>query len=322
MGAFELAVFGTEDRAEIDDRLRSACHATLRADVEHVAWLTVSVAAVAGLELRDGTTVVGRAYQPNVTSRFLEAVIRVQTAARRAGLPAPEPLGPPITLPWGLMRFERLLDDAGLRRFDDQELDLSAAALAAQVRAASEVDPAGLEDHPMAPTDRLYPAPHSPIFDFEATAAGAEWIDEIADAARSARDRDTSRAIVHSDWSARNIRIVDGRLTAVFDWESAEWGPETSGVGVAAATWRSVGEAGEPLAPDGAELQRYLAAYERHRGAPFTPVQRRAALGAAVYTYAYTARCEHSLVPEGREGRARARLDRDGAALLAMLDAG
>ena len=38
----------------------------------------------------------------------------------------------------------------------------------------------------------LYPEPHSPIFDFVATAAGSVWIDEYARAALAVRDRDVS----------------------------------------------------------------------------------------------------------------------------------
>src|SRR5205085_1228868 len=83
------------------------------------------------------------------------------------------------------------------------------AGLAAQVRAGRDVDPTGLEEHPMAVTDDLYPTPHTTLFDFEKTAAGAEWIDEIAVVARQARDADADRAIVHADWSARNIRVID-----------------------------------------------------------------------------------------------------------------
>jgi hypothetical protein len=319
MGTFERSVFGTEDPEAIEERFRTAGEATLGTPVTRVAWMVVSVAAVAGLELEDGRTVVARAYQPNVTPRFLNAAIRAQAAARAAGLPAPDPLTPAVVVPWGLVRFETLLADGGIRTFDRGEMDVSAAGLAAQVRAAAGVDPSGLEDHPMASTDDLYPTPHTPIFDCEGTAAGAEWIDEIAVVARAARDADSSRTIVHGDWSARNIRIVDRRLAAIFDWESVGWEAESTGVGIAAATWRSGGEADEPPAPEAAELQAYIAAYERHRGEPFTPVQRRAALGAAVYGYAYIARCEHSLVPHGRESRARARLDRDGAELLALL---
>jgi hypothetical protein len=319
VGAFELDVFGTEDRHTIEDRLRSACTSALGVDVDRVAWLVVSVAAVAGLELHDGRTVVARAYQSNVSVRFLDAAIRVQAAAREAGLPAAEPLTPAVDVPWGLVRFETAIPDEGMRPLTDDELEVSAAGLASQVEAARGVDPSGLEDHPMASTDNLYPTPHTPLFDFVATAAGAEWIDEIAVVAKAARDTDPDRTIVHSDWSARNIRVADGRLTAVFDWESAEWAPESTGVGIAAATWRSNAGAGDDLAPDADELRRYVDAYERHRPAPFAPLQRHAALGAALYAYAYTARCEHSLFPDARVGRARTRLDRDGDQLLALL---
>ena len=321
MGTFERSVFGTEDETSIDRLFVDAAADVLGLEVRRVAWRVYSVAAVVGLELGDGSVVVARAYQPNVTAAFLDATIRVQDAARVAGLPAAEPLTAATPTAWGLVRFERELPDPGVRGLGDDELDISADGLARQVEAARAVDPRDLDAHPMASTDDLYPIPHSPIFDFEATAAGAEWIDEIAAAARRVRDADTEPSLVHGDWSARNIRVEGGRITAIFDWESVSSEPETWGVGVAATTWRSTGEPGdEAIAPDADDLRRYLAAYEAHRPEPFTESQRRAALGAAVYCLAYSARCEHALRPSGREGRARTRLDLDGAALLALLE--
>ena len=48
--------------------------------------------------------------------------------------------------------------------------------------------------------------PHSPSFDFEATAAGAQWIDDLARAALPCADFG-DRVVAHTDWSARNVRL-------------------------------------------------------------------------------------------------------------------
>jgi hypothetical protein len=188
----------------------------------------------------------------------------------------------------------------------------SARGLARLVALAAALDPAGLDEHPMSlPKTQLYPEPHSPLFDFAATAEGAEWVDGIATAAREQMSTE-SPVIAHGDWSARNIRLDDDRLECVYDWESLQVVPEATAVGIAAATWRYVGEPDEPLAPTATEIRRYVDSYETHRGQPFQPADRRGAHAAAVYALAYTARCEHALTPGTTTGRASGRLANNG----------
>lgn len=160
------------------------------------------------------------------------------------------------------------------------------------------------------PDDELYPPPHSPLFDLTATKAGAEWIDEIAAAARTAMTDDDA-LISHGDWSARNVRLGPDGLIGVYDWESLRFGPESTAVGSAAATWRSLGGPNDPTAPSAAEIERFIVLYERERDQPFSAGQRRSARAAAVFALAYTARCEHALRPGIRSGRASGRLAQD-----------
>jgi len=177
---------------------------------------------------------------------------------------------------------------------------------------------APLAFHPLAtPVDGVYPEPHSPLFDFEATRGGAEWIDEIARAAIAARDSDAAAPVVaHTDWSARNVRVWADGVRAIYDLDSLSLVPESTAVGIAAATWDAFGEAGEAVAPAPVEAASWVAAYER-AGRSLSPSQRHAAAGSVLYSLAYTARCEHAVEavsPElGRPRRARDRLERDGA---------
>ena len=102
---------------------------------------------------------------------------------------------------------------------------MSARGLARLVSLKNGIDPAGLGANPMAlPDTDLYPSPHSPLFDFERTAAGAQWIDEIAAAARAAMTADDA-LISHGDWSARNIRLGSAYLDddlAIVAWSDAK----------------------------------------------------------------------------------------------------
>ena len=103
---------------------------------------------------------------------------------------------------------------------------------------------AGLGQSPPARRDRplpgtaFYPVPHSPNFDFDGTAQGAEWIDRFAAQAKVVMSQEKVRSVItHADWSARNIRIVDDRLVAAYD--SVASMTEATAVGQTALTWRS-----------------------------------------------------------------------------------
>jgi hypothetical protein len=310
-GPLESAIVGTADPVVVAETLSSLAHAATGVPVRAGRWYRASVSAVAGVVLADGREVVVRAYQPATGAAFVEGVIRVQRHLDSTGFPCAAPLGEPVAVDGVLGRAETDLADPGARCFAPAEMAASAAGLAELVARSASLDPVGLERHPMALSDSLYPVPHSPHFDFEATAAGAGWIDDIAAAARDAMTDDDA-VIAHGDWSARNVRLGPAGLRAVYDWESLQFVPESWALGAAAATWRSLGEPDDELAPSDPEIRAYIDRYERARRRPLSPDQRRSARAAAVFALAYTARCEHALDPGSTDGRAIARLARGG----------
>lgn len=311
VGTLELATFGSTDPKEIAASLALLVSAATGESVADGLWYAASIDVVAGAVLSDGRPVIVRAYQRDVDVSFIAGVVRVQEHLAQAGFPCAVPLSGALEAEGLVGRVESMLVDPGPRRFDLAEMAGSAQGLARLVTLADHVDSAGLEANPMSlPAVGLYPKPHSPVSDFEATADGAQWIDDIAAEAR-ARMTDGEVVISHGDWSARNVRL-DGRgLVCAFDWESLQVGPEPMALGIAAATWRALGKEGEPLAPPSSEVRKYVEEYERARGQRFSVEARRSAHAAAVYCLAYTARCEHALRPGDRTGRATGRLSTD-----------
>lgn len=310
-GPFEAEVFGTTDPSMVAEVLSSLTLAATGSAVRGGRWYRSSVAAVAAVILDGGREVVTRAYRPSTNSAFVDGVVRVQTHLARRGYPCAEPLAAPVVVDDILGRAESLLVDPGPRRFGRHEMAQSAHGLADLVRLVADIESTGLDANPMAlPNAELYPPPHSPLFDFAATASGAEWIDEIAIAARGAITAGDD-LISHFDWSARNIRLGPAGVVCAYDWESLQCGPESTAVGVAAATWQSRGLPKEPPAPSATEIENYIQLYEGGRGRKFSADERRSARSAAVFTLAYTARCEHALEPGNRRGRASARLAHD-----------
>jgi hypothetical protein len=317
----ERQVFDTDDPDQISAQIDSFCRHHLRCDVADGLFYTPSVGCVVGVVLADGRQAVMKGYQPRWTKTFLSAVSRVQRHLAQNGFTCPAPLAGPAPLGLGMASVETLLADPGPTPVRADLMPVSAAGLARVVALCRPQDATGLAPHPLdSPAGGLYPEPHSPLFDFEATAAGAEWIDELATIARSARDSlDRPAVVAHTDWSARNVRFGAEAIVAVYDWDSLALVTETTAVGQAAGTWSAFGVEEEPLAPSAEEVAAYVRCYEAARGQAFSPVERTAIGGAALWVLAYTARCEHALGADPTAvRRASGRLRAEGGRLLAL----
>lgn len=318
----ELGVFRTSDAGAVAAQLEAFAFRTLGSPVQDALFYGSSSGCVAGLLLADGQRAVVKAYQPRWGYQFLSAVRRVQEHLANAGFPCPRPFAGPASAGVALATVEALVPDPGMRTLTSrQQMSVSARALARQVELCRSLsEPVLAEQHPLRGSDEgLFPQPHNPIFDFSLRQEQARWIDQLAMAAKQARGVDDSPpTVVHADWSARNVRIDDHELCIAYDWDSLTEAPESVAVGQAAATWRSTGEASDPLAPDAEEVHAYVSAYEIASGRVLSQKQRAAALAAALWVLAYTARCEHAL--EAATGRcverARARLADQGSAYL------
>jgi len=327
----EETVFGVADAAAVADAVRAAVHRHLGVAVVRAELWQASVGCTAGLHLDDGTAVALKVHQPRVGAPYLRAASRVQRWLHAAALPCPRPRHDPIPVGLGWATVDDLAPPPpDERRAGDATTRTASATTLAQVTAAattgaSPADRAALAAHPLRPPPdgALWPEPHSPLFDLGAGAADAAWIDDLATAARAARDAGaTGPVVTHTDWAHRNVRFAaDGAVAVAYDWDSLATVDEMTGLGQAAMTWRATGEADDTDPFPGAdEVDAYLDAYGAARGRPLRPDERRRARAAAVWTLAYTARCEHALahrVPAvPAPTAARSRLADTAAALL------
>jgi hypothetical protein len=322
-------VFGTGDPREMAAIIDRLCRDELGAGAREGLFYGASAGCVLGVRLNDGREVVIKAYQERWQAPFLHAVQAVQAHAARNGIPCAAPLRKPTALVPGRpcqAVVESYRPDPGLQPFASApERRVSAAGLARQIAVCRELAALPeLADHPLRrSTGGLYGEPHSPLFDFAGTAAGAGWIDAIAAPAVVLRDADERPPVVaHTDWSARNVRLNDDGLLAVYDWDSAALVPESTAVGQAAMTWSVTADPGGTEFPKAPDISGFIADYEEAAGYRLDDEQWRAAGAAAAYTLAYTARCEHSLQATGRarsdQHAAHDRLAETGEWLLAL----
>ena len=318
----EPAIFETADPASIAAAIGTHVAVSLGSPVAEAFFYRASVGSVAGLILGDGRRVVLKAHQPGVREARLLAVQEVMTALAGAGFPCPRPLVGPVPLGRGVATIETLLDDGELRDGHEpavrRELARRLVELMRTVAATPARDALGPSWFSGLPADRLWPRPHSALFDFEATASGAETIDAIAAEARGV-PRSGARVVGHFDWRAEHARFAGDRMVAAYDWDSLHVDLEPVAAGAAAHAFCADWERDDvPAAPTVDELHAFVAEVEAARGRPFDAAERQTLAGAMVYSLAYTARCSHAL---GARATARSRafielVEREGPALL------
>jgi hypothetical protein len=283
----ERSIFGTDDPRAIWTQVLEACP-----DALDCFAFEVSVGALFGLRLRDGSRIALKVHVGRVETRYLEAVQRVQEHLAARGFPCPKPLGVRERVTLEEWRDEGVYRDA----HEPEVRGVVAGQLAELFRVTDELQPPpGLEPYVAPPDAPLWPVPHNVLFDFEATAGGAEWIDEIAAAAKPVRDARVGRLVIgHGDWTVKHFRFEGLRPTVIYDWDlNTDF--ETVFVGGSAATFTYTEHLPVSVWPTLEEAAAFLEEYEQARTQPFAPEERAAARAAAVYSRAYSARCTHAV---------------------------
>jgi hypothetical protein len=288
-------ILGTLDAGEIRGRVRE-----LDPETAEIFYFAASVGALFGVRRRDGSRVAIKVNKLFTDEGYFAEVQQLQALLADAGFPAPRPVRR-----IGTVTVDEWLDDGVYR--DAHEPEVRRAMTRELARFHRLATGTGLRPRRefLRPEGALWPKPHNVLFDFEATTAGAEWIDEIAAAARATADRRIGAEVVgHTDWSTKHLRFNPQlELTALYDWDSVTTDLEPSLVGTAAGSFTYIEELGDDVAvwPSTAESQAFIAEYEEERGEPFDDDERAATSAACVYLRAYAARCHHSVGGDARE---------------------
>jgi hypothetical protein len=298
------SLFGSDDPGTVVTTIETFCRNALGSPLHETIFYEVSLGIVVGLSLADGRHVVIKGLIEERPLAYLRAVVRVQRYLLAQGFPCTRPLYDPLPLGRGLALVEAL-DASG--EFHDahdprwrRPLAEHLAWLIRLLRHPEKivgVTP-DLFDFRL-PADTLWGKPHSNIFDFAATTQGAEWIDEIARKAKSILDNRAGDLVLgHTDWSTKHVRYTGDKVHIIYDWDSLALNKEPAIVGSAAMYYTYI-----PFLPDASgsptreETLAFIADYETARGKAFSQEERLTLNAAITYSYAYSARCEHSLSP-------------------------
>jgi Phosphotransferase enzyme family len=273
----------------------------LGAGIAGPRFYVASTGCVLGVDLDDGRGVVVKVHQPVTAAPVLAAVQRVQRHLHERGFPAPVPLAGPAALGPGIAIVESMLA-AGI--VPDATRPRMRRVLATSLRRlftlTREFTGAAALSRRAVPRgeDRVFPRVHSPVFDFEATRVGAEWIEDLAARAAPtvARDGAGPTVLTHVDFRVEHLRVDGDQLVAVYDWDSLCVDFEAVAVGQVAHAFTI--DWSEPVAhvPSVDEATAFVEDYEQVRGRRFDDREWRVARAAWVYSTAYGARCEHALL--------------------------
>jgi hypothetical protein len=293
------AVLGTNDPVLVAEALTQAVDAALGVPIVAARFYEPGAGVVVGLDLADGRSVVAKVHRATFTPfEHLVTIARVQADLVAAGVPAPAPLAGPLVLGDGWLTIEEYRGGDTADGYDPVVRRGMASALRDFIDAArphaSGTQLGSWVGEPV--IDDLWPEPHDLRFDFPGTAAGAEWIDDAARAARATLVAAALPDIVgHLDWRVQNLAFADRTVSAVYDWDSVALGPEAAVVGSASVIhpvdWRL--EQPDPL-PTLDQLDGFVTDYEAARGGTFDDHEREVLTAAQRWIASYGARCQHS----------------------------
>ena len=306
----ELDAFGTADPQAIAAMIDAFVREQLGYAVAGHLFCSTSVGSTHGLALVDGRRVVLKARPPQSSNPDLPldlASCRETTTAQRwlhaRGVPCPEPVCDPAPLGHGVATIDAVLTGGHVPDARDPAVRSTLAhGQHEHARLLEPLRPRLTVRHFLPPRDRLFPQPHSKLFDVDATAHEAGWIETIARRARDIAESVAATMIAaHSDWRTEHVRLdEDGNLVASYDWDSVAIRPETQIVGITmhgfTCDWSSPNATHLPTL---AEMLGWLDDWQHARGRPFTADEHAAARAWAVYAIAYGARI--SIAPGDRE---------------------
>lgn len=320
----DRAVFGTTDASEIAALLEGFCERELGAEVAGARFYRVSAACVAGLDLADGRAVVLKAQRGDRREEYLAACADFRAVLAAEGFPCPRPITGPRRAGPAWVTAEELREAGSQADAHDPAIRRAITDALARIEELSLRFPSperfGRAWFCGLPEGRVFPRPHSPFFDFEATRDGAEWIERLAAEARGRRSAaEGERAVGHFDFRVEHLRFEAGRVVASYDWDSLHHELVPVWIGSLAPHFTADWQRDDVVrAPAIDEMRAFVSDFEASRARLFSEAERATLSAACVYAMAYTARCNHAANArdEGWNGDLRPMLRAHGRELL------
>jgi hypothetical protein len=225
-------------------------------------------------------------------SRRIEPCFDVQQFMWATGYPCPQPLAGPAPLGSLTATAERLVSGGGELSQEADRAEHYAEALVDFIGSASRF-PGRIDLRPPVPWmgwghegSDLWPEPDDLDANLNAYSEPA-WLEEIGRRLRARLGADRNPLVAgHGDWWGPNVRWLNGHLHAVFDWDSLVYSSEAAVAGAAAAEFAEQW----PVVTSFEDTERFISAYERARGRPWSADEREICWAAGLWLMAFNAK--------------------------------
>ncbi|MFD1675249.1 hypothetical protein [Alicyclobacillus fodiniaquatilis] len=305
------SILGSTDVDKIAEDINQLCACELGSPIAHCLNVEFSVGASFGLALQDGRKIFLKIHKTNeddrpaaITLASLTIISKIQRDLAASGFPCPSVIHEPIQTRYGVATvdaFENIGEQKDAHNSIIRgEIARTLADLIQRTQAYRSMP--GLPCGRLFSSSTLYPVPHNVLFDFDGTAKGAAWIDEIARKAKmSIQDTKGEMVLGHTDWSLKHFRFKDSKIVMIYDWDSLKLEDELNLLGIAAATFTTTWDIKTKITPSVEECYAFVKDYEFYRGRPFTKQAFEKISAAITYCMAYISRCEFALDADGEK---------------------
>ncbi|MFC5464811.1 phosphotransferase [Lederbergia graminis] len=316
------SILHTADAMKISSSIDRFCQQNLGSSVVSCLYAGFSVGASFGLTLLDGREIFLKLHKPTsnedlnaISMNSLTTISHIQGHLAEAGFPCPNVILQPIKYENSIITVQSFEDVGEQKDAHDPLIRKALARTFSELIARTQSYKAekDLTYGRLFTTPSLYPNPHNELFNFEKTAKGAEWIDEIAITAKKVTNEVKGETVIgHADWSLKNLRLQGNKVVMVYDWDSLTLEDELNLLGIAAATFPTSWDIETKITPSPEEAYLFVREYEYFRGKSFSKKELEKIAAATTYCIAYTARCEHAIDSFGNrlEGSFRQALEK------------
>jgi Phosphotransferase enzyme family len=258
------------------------CREFLEASPLAVLFVVSHLSEVVGIRLADGREVVVKRRVDE--SGRTRTCVAAQRLLAEQGFPCPMPLTEAIFDDSVAVHAERFVEGGEVETGDTPAAAARSAALLADlVRRLASLD-----------LDPPLPNPEwvrwKELPERQARVAVPAWMEDTSQRVQTKlAGCGLPPVLGHADWEAQNMRWRSGEPVAVHDWDSLAWLPEAAVVGTGAGVFASHGK--PTLAPLESSAA-FLDAYQRARGARFSPYESEIAWAASIWVALHNARDE------------------------------
>ncbi|MBK1813282.1 hypothetical protein JHL18_21910 [Clostridium sp. YIM B02505] len=301
------SILGTTDAVSLTKFVDDFCKTYLKSEVGECLYAGLSVGVSFGLKLKNGQEIFLKINKPNNDDSIaqcsfegMNAISRVQEKLSEYKFPCPKIIMPPIEYRDVIVTVNSYEDIGTQKDAHNPSIRKVIAEKYAELIKLTNpyINTDGFKYFNFYKNEKLFPAPHNALFDFNKAGTAATWIDNIASRSKEIINSIPENLVLgHCDWSLKHFRFINDEIVMIYDWDSLSLQDEYHLLGIAASTFTTTWDIPVKITPSQNEAYEFVREYENVRGKKFTKEELMKISACSTYIMAYTARCELAVDP-------------------------